>query len=140
MWTTPCSMVVLPIASVSAPMKKDRYIKTIFRSLMPKLKGRSKKMAIAATVGMVNPMLANADPNAKFRLLCRRFALAALSAAKPSGNNTKSAIAIPTIVLGAPAAFTPASMTGLSTSANPTTVTKESSSKKQLAAVLRLLG
>lgn len=41
-WTTPCSRVVLPIARVSAPIKNVRYISVIFRSLMPRLKGRLK--------------------------------------------------------------------------------------------------
>jgi hypothetical protein len=39
------------------------------RLLIPRLKGRSKKIAITATVGMVKPILANADPRAKFKLL-----------------------------------------------------------------------
>ena len=79
--TTPCSRVVLPMARVSAPMKNDRYIRVIFRLLMPRLRGRLKTMAIVATVGIVSPMLANADPRAKFKLLCNLLALAALTAA-----------------------------------------------------------
>ena len=79
--TTPCSMVVRPIASVSAPMKKDRYMSVILRLLIPRLKGKLKKMAMAATVGMVSPILASAEPSAKFKLLCRRLALAARTAA-----------------------------------------------------------
>ncbi len=67
--TTPCRRVVLPIARVSAPIKKDRYIRVIFNELMPRLNGKLKKIANAATVGMVKPMLANAEPSARFRLL-----------------------------------------------------------------------
>lgn len=67
--TTPCSRVVLPIARVSAPIKNDKYISVMFRLLIPRLNGRLKKIAIAATVGMVNPMLAKAEPRAKLRLL-----------------------------------------------------------------------
>ena len=78
---TPCSRVVLPIARVSAPIKRDRYIKIILRLLIPRLNGRPKRMAIAATVGMVRPILAKADPRARFKLLCNRLALAALTAA-----------------------------------------------------------
>ena len=74
-------MVVLPIARVNAPIKSDKYINVILSELIPRLSGRSKKMAIAATVGIDKPILASADPSAKFRLLCRRFALAALTAA-----------------------------------------------------------
>ena len=69
------------MARVSAPIKKDRYIRVIFNELMPRLNGKLKKIANAATVGMVKPILANAEPSARFRLLCRRLALAALTAA-----------------------------------------------------------
>ena len=79
--TIPCSNVVLPIANVSAPIKKLRYISVIFNGLMPRLMGKSKKMANAATVGMVKPILARAEPSARFKLLCKRLALAALTAA-----------------------------------------------------------
>jgi hypothetical protein len=73
--------VVLPIARVSAPIKSDRYIKVILRLLIPRLNGKLKIIAMAATVGIVSPILASADPNARFKLLCNRFALDALTAA-----------------------------------------------------------
>lgn len=107
---------------------------------MPKLKGRPKKMAMAATVGIVSPILANADPNARLRLLCRRFALAPLIAAYASGINTNIAMAMPTTVFGAPAAFTVASIAGFSASASPTTIISEASSRMALMPVLMLLG
>ena len=132
--------MVLPIASVSVPIKKLRYISVILSELIPKLSGKLKKMAIAATVGMVRPMLANAEPRARFKLLWRRLARAARTAAYPSGISTNSAMAIPTTVLGAPADFTPASMAGLSASAKPTTTARDRSNRKALTAVLRLLG
>ena len=121
------------MASVKAPIKNDKYISVIFRLLMPRLSGKSKKMAMAAIAGMESPILAKAEPRAKFKLLCKRFALAARTAAKPSGNRTSRAMAIPTIVLGAPAASTPASIAGLSNSASPTTTISEK------RVVLRLL-
>ena len=46
---------------------------------MPRLSGRLKIMVTFATVGMVSPILANADPSAKFKLLCNLLALAASS-------------------------------------------------------------
>jgi len=49
-------------------------------------------------------------------------------------------MAIPTIVLGAPAALTPASMAGLNNSARPTTVMSERISNMPLIEVFRLLG
>ena len=102
------------MANVNAPINKDRYIRVILSKLIPKLSGRLKKIAIAATVGMVSPMLARADPSAKFKLLCNRLALAALTAAYASGKSTNIAMAIPTTVFGAPTAFIPASIAGLS--------------------------
>ena len=69
------------MARVSAPIKKLRYMSVILRLLIPRLNGRLKKIAIAATVGMVKPILASAEPNARFKLLCNRLALAALTAA-----------------------------------------------------------
>lgn len=140
MWTTPCKRVALPIASVKAPIKNDKYINVILRLLIPRLRCRSKKIAIAATVGMVKPMLAKAEPSAKFKLLCKRLAFAALTAAKPSGNKTKRAMAIPTMVFGTPAAATPLSIAGLSSSARPTTKVSERMSSRLLTVVLRLLG
>ena len=136
----PWSRVVLPVAKVIAPIKKDKYIKTIFRELMPRLRCKLKKIAIAATVGMVSPILAKAEPSAKFKLLCKRLALAARTAAKPSGRRTNIAMAIPTIVFGAPAAFTADSIAGLKSSASPTTATNETRSRKTLTVVFKLLG
>ena len=89
---------------------------------------------------MVRPMLARADPRAKFKPLCNRLALAALKAAYPSGKSTNIAMAIPTTVLGAPAAFTPASIAGLSASASPTTKASEVINSSAQIPVLRLLG
>ena len=69
------------MARVNVPIKRDKYISTTLSSLIPRLSGKLKKMAMAATVGIVRPILARADPRAKFKLLCRRLALAALTAA-----------------------------------------------------------
>jgi len=56
---------------------KDTLV--ILRLLMPRLSGRLKIMAMIATVGMVSPILANADPSAKLKLLCNLLTLAASS-------------------------------------------------------------
>jgi len=138
--TTPCNRVVLPIARVSAPIKNERYISVILRLLMPRLNGRLKTIAIIATAGMVSPILAKADPSAKFKLLCNLLALAALTAADPSGKSTSIAMEIPTTVFGAPAVLTPASIAGLSASASHTTTISEVDNRTVLKAVLRLLG
>ena len=79
---------------------------------MPNTKVKSVKIEITATVGMVKPMLANADPSAKFRLVCKLSSRAALTAEKPSGINTTAAIIIPTTACGAPHSRTMLSMVG----------------------------
>jgi len=55
------------MANVSAPIKKLSYISVIFRELIHRLIGKSKKMANAATVRMVKPMLASAKPTTTSR-------------------------------------------------------------------------
>ena len=57
---------------------------------MPSVSGLPNKMETAATAGIVNPMLANTEPKARFMLVCNRFALAARKAAKPSGSKHQS--------------------------------------------------
>src|SRR5580658_4932962 len=92
------------------------------------------------TAGMVSPMLASADPNARLRLVCRRFARAARSAASPSGSSTMPAMITPTSAFGAPILATPASRLGASFLASSTTAHRHISSSTELAAVAALLG
>ena len=80
-------------------------------------------METTATAGMVRPMLASAEPSARFMLVCKRLSRAARKAAKPSGSNTSAAIIGTTTVFGAPACATPASTVGVRTLASPTTTT-----------------
>ena len=61
------------MASVSAPIKKVRYMRVTLRLLMPRLSGKSKKMAIAAIVGIDKRILARAEPRAKLRLCLKKF-------------------------------------------------------------------
>ena len=49
-------------------------------------------------------MLASAEPSARFRLVCNRFARAAAIAAVPSGSSTIAAITTPTNAAGRPGA------------------------------------
>ena len=50
-------MVVRPIARVSPPIKKDKYISVIFKVLIPRLSGKSNIIAMAATVGMIEKQI-----------------------------------------------------------------------------------
>ena len=61
---------------------------------------------------MVRPMLAIAEPSARFRLVCTRSRRAARTAAMVSGSSTSSAITTPTTACGSPAAATADSIAG----------------------------
>lgn len=89
-----------------------------------------------ATAGMVSPMLASAEPNARFMLVCNRSFRAACMAAMHSGNNTIMAMMIPTNELGAPMEATPASSEGDSFLASNTTAPKQAISKNRLVKVV----
>ena len=54
------------MASVNAPIKKVRYISVILRLLIPRLSGKSNRMAIAATAEIVKPMLTSAEPSSSY--------------------------------------------------------------------------
>ena len=45
-------------------------------------------------------MVASAEPNARFKLVCNRLLRAVLIAASPSGNNTNAAMTMPTTAFG----------------------------------------
>ena len=74
-------------------------------------------------------MLASADPNARFRLVCNRLARAALSAARPSGSSTSAAMTIPTTAFGTSSQAIPISSVGVRDLARPTTATRAASSR-----------
>ena len=73
-----------------------------------------------AAAGIVSPMLASAEPKARFMLVCNLLARDARNAASPSGNNTRAAITIPITLVGAPTPSARRSTVGVSTFANPT--------------------
>ena len=62
-----------------------------------------------ATVGMVYPMLAMAEPSARLMLFCSRLRRADFVAASPSGMSTITATTTPTKAFGSPAAAIAAS-------------------------------
>lgn len=78
----------------------------------------------AATTGIVSPILAKPDPNARLMLLCMRLPCAARKAAPVSGSSTIIAITTPATACGSPAAATPASKAGANAFASPTTPTE----------------
>jgi len=84
----PCRTMVLPVRSAMAVTNKDRINSTVDLASMPSTNSVCMYNESALTAGMVNPMLASADPSARFRLVCKRLARAARSAAKPSGSKT----------------------------------------------------
>ena len=93
-----------------------------------------------ATAGIERPMLASAEPSARLRLVCRRLALAARTADRPSGSRTIAAMAMPTTACGAPRRATPASRAGDTALAIRTTAPSATSRSAALASVARVEG
>ena len=78
-----------------------------------------------ATVGIVSPMVAMAEPSARLMLFCSRLTRADFAAASPSGSSTIAAMTTPTKACGSPAAAMPRSSGYESTLASSTTATSE---------------
>lgn len=76
--TTPCNILVLPVAKDNIMVKRDSSKSTVAFMSMPKVMVIPVKIATMATAGMVKPILAKAEPKAKFKLVCSLFFFAAL--------------------------------------------------------------
>lgn len=66
--TIPCSMVVLPVLSERTIINKLNKNKIVDSELIPSVSGRPIKIDRMETVGMVKPILANADPRERLKL------------------------------------------------------------------------
>ena len=130
--TRPWSTVVRPVPKVITPTRRVIASSICSFRSSPSLSGSPNRMDMAATAGIVRPMLASADPKAKFKLVCNLLARAAFKAAKLSGSNTKVAMTMPTTGLGAPTLATKSSTVGVSAFARPTTATRDRSSNPTL--------
>ena len=86
------------------------------------------------------PMVASADPSARFRLVCSRLARAARSAASPSGNSTRAAMTMPTTAFGTAICASPASTVGVRNFARPTIATRDASRRPALVKATLLEG
>ena len=75
-----------------------------------------------ATLGIVKPILASADPSDRFKLVWSLLFLAAMIAAIPSGNKIIAAITTPTKDTGKLRLITILSIVGESVFANNTTI------------------
>ncbi len=62
----------------------------MWRELRPRTSGPESHTEARATAGMVRPMLAMAEPSARFRLVCTRSRRAERTAAMVSGSRTSS--------------------------------------------------
>ena len=82
-WTTPCSIVVRPVPNVTTPAISVSASNTVSLGSSPSVSGTSSRMETTATAGIVSPMLASAEPSARFRLVCSRLSRAARSASGP---------------------------------------------------------
>src|SRR5688572_3346606 len=70
--------------------------------VQPRSSGTDSHIDTAATDGMVRPMLATAEPNARLRLIWIRSRRAARAAARVSGSRINSAMTTPTNETGSP--------------------------------------
>ncbi len=75
--TVPCITVVRPVPSDKDVTSNDNNNNTVDFASIPKVRLHPVIKDTNATAGMVKPMLANAEPSARLRLVCNRFARAA---------------------------------------------------------------
>ena len=124
--------VVRPLFSESITVKTERPRRTMDFLSKPKISGKSIIVEMIATVGMLSPILANAEPSARLMLVWNWLRLAARMAAMPSGNRITIAIATPTNAVGKPAATTALSITGERFLASKITTPKQTSNRTKL--------
>ena len=117
-------MVVFPVLNESTMIKSDSRNKTVASASIPNVSGSPREIETNATVGMVNPILAIAEPSDKLKLFCKWLLRAARNAERPSGNSTTQAMITPESEGGAPAAVSQFFKPGASISANRTTAPK----------------
>ena len=67
--TTPCRIVVLPVPNDSMIVNRARSNKSIDFVSIPSVTEKPANTDTIATAGMVSPMLANAEPSARFKLV-----------------------------------------------------------------------
>jgi hypothetical protein len=135
--TDPWRIVVRPVASVTVLIKSVRTSKTVSSGARPKVKDCPSIIAARLTMGIVKPMVAMAEPSARFKLVCSRFLRAARMADIPSGNRTTAATTTPTNAFGSFAAATKSSRGGERTLASKTTAKRETHNRARLISVLR---
>lgn len=140
MSTKPCIILVRPVAKEIVIINKGNPNRSVDFISIPSVILKSAITEAVATAGMLRPILANADPKAKLRLVCSLLLYAALMAAIPSGNKTIPAIMIPTNDLGAPAPITKASTSFERYFANKTTIPKHNTKKIILKNITFLVG
>jgi hypothetical protein len=79
--SVPCSTVARPVTSVSDVIVIVRASRTSSLAPTPSTSGPSSQIEATPIVGMVRPILASAEPSARFRLVCIRLRVAARTAA-----------------------------------------------------------
>ena len=68
-WIAPCNIVALPGTTVRILTATVKTKRTSSVALKPRTMGKPKNIDITAITGMVSPMLAIAEPYAKFKLV-----------------------------------------------------------------------
>ncbi len=68
--TTPCKIVVLPVLSDRMITNNESRKSTVDPALIPRESGRPVYRETKETVGIVRPIVANAEPKERLRLFC----------------------------------------------------------------------
>ena len=132
--------MVRPVPSDSVATNRVSSSSTVDLPSIPSISVQPLAIDTMATAGIVRPIVASAEPSARFRLVCSWLALAARSAASPSGISTMAAMMMPTSALGAPMLATAASTDGAVALASNTTAPRQASSNSALMPVTLLVG
>ena len=85
--------LVRPLFNESITVNTERKSKTMDFLPNPKTRGKSINVQTTTTVGILRPIFANAEPNARLMLVWYWLRLAARMAAIPSGSKMTAAIA-----------------------------------------------
>lgn len=70
-------MVVRPVPKENEATSNDSKSNTVDFASIPRVRFHPLMSETSATAGIVKPILASAEPNARLRLVCKRLALAA---------------------------------------------------------------
>src|SRR5215469_7357394 len=112
--------------------QQGQHQKHFFLAIQAERERFSQQNGNARDGGDCQPNACEAEPRARFMLVCRRFTRAARKAAIPSGSSTNAAMTMPTKLLGAPRIPMAYSRVGVSALARTTIATRATISRPKL--------